>query len=65
MCNPLDTFQDQSYKPPIGNTVNYNSSPINNFSKGGDFKPLLNFAVGGKVTTSATSLQVVQFQILL
>ena len=49
MGNPLDTFQDQSYKPPIGNTVNYNSSPINNFSKGGDFKPLLNFAVGGKV----------------
>ena len=49
MDNPLDTFQDQSYNPPIGNTVNYNPSPINNFSRGGDYKPLLNFAVGGKV----------------
>ena len=49
MGNPLDAFQDQSYKPPIGNTVNYNPSPINNFSRGGDYKPLLNFAVGGKV----------------
>ena len=49
MDNPLDTFQDQSYNPPIGNTVNYNPSPINNFSRGGDYKPLVNFAVGGKV----------------
>lgn len=49
MDNPLDTFQDQSYNPPIGNTVNYNPSPINNFSRGGDYKPLLNFATGGKV----------------
>ena len=49
MGNPLDAFQDQSYNPPIGNTVNYNPSPINNFSRGGDYKPLLNFAVGGKV----------------
>ena len=49
MDNPLDTFQDQSYNPPIGNTVNYNPSPINNFSRGGDYKPLLNFAIGGKV----------------
>ena len=49
MENPLDTFQDQSYNPPIGNTVNYNPSPINNFSRGGDYKPLVNFAVGGKV----------------
>ena len=49
MGNPLDTFQDQSYNPPIGNTVNYNPSPINNFSRGGDYKPLVNFAVGGKV----------------
>ena len=49
MDNPLDTFQDQSYNPPIGKTVNYNPSPINNFSRGGDYKPLVNFAVGGKV----------------